>query len=133
MQPPIVIIVSGGVVQDILGMPLGYRVVVKDYDSGDDVDPNNLPEHFHEDDGGIYEELVFQEEKLPKHRDIFYILTIEWRSWERDIYAFRTQNVARTKLDEIVRSEYPDEDGDTDAFCDHGHSWWIEAVGVEEN
>lgn len=56
------IIVSGGAVQEIMGIPSGMRVVVCDYDSAEDVDPAETPEGFERDDkDGLYELLVFAE------------------------------------------------------------------------
>lgn len=63
---------------------------------------------------------------------ILFVLTIQWRSWDRTIAVFRSREAVKARLDKIVREEYPDEDGDTDDFCEHGHSWWIDEVKVEE-
>lgn len=59
------IIVSGGVVQRIDGIPPGARVVVYDYDVSDFDRANPLDGFKQDDSGDWYEELVFGRADMP--------------------------------------------------------------------
>lgn len=60
-----------------------------------------------------------------------YILTIQWRSYDRLVEAFHTQEDALQRLSKIAQEEYPeDEDDAAELFSEHGHSWYIDAITV---
>ncbi len=62
-----------------------------------------------------------------------YVMTIQWRNWERTVEGFYTQEKAAQRLTQIALEEYPDEDGDPDLFAEHGHNWYIDAISVEKS
>lgn len=59
-----------------------------------------------------------------------HVLTIQWRSWDRTVEVFWSHDDARRRVEDVARDNYPDDDGDTDAFADHGHSWYIDEATV---
>jgi hypothetical protein len=61
-----------------------------------------------------------------------HILTIQWRSWDRTIEAFATDQDARDRMTAISLEHHPEDEGDLDAFSEHGHSWWIDEVSISE-
>jgi hypothetical protein len=62
-----------------------------------------------------------------------HILTIEWRNWSRDIYAFSTREALDQKLLELAEVEPGTASGDHVAqdLRDHDHSVFIDTLEVE--
>lgn len=55
MSNEIEIVISGGCVQDIVGLPHGYTIVIKDYDI-EGMESDRCKE---DEDGDVYEELIW--------------------------------------------------------------------------
>lgn len=60
----------------------------------------------------------------------YYLLTIQWRNWDRTVELYRSCAKAEKRVAAIAAENYPEDEGDLDRFSEHGHSWWIDEIQV---